>query len=138
MIQHHSESDFLGIWIAFGVQLYVWSFIFLALHVISLALGALIQCFDWERVGKKMLDLTVGSGLFVMSKTRPLEAFVLHVLLWLTSFLNFISAAQLALPFSPKGNDFIAISLLRLFIFFLCGLDLHVGFVITFSLNCQK
>ena len=42
--------------------------------MISFSLGALIQCFDWERVGKKMLDLTVGSGLFAMSKTRPFEA----------------------------------------------------------------
>ncbi|KAB1220300.1 Cytochrome P450 81D1 [Morella rubra] len=42
-------------------------------RIISLTLGALIQCFDWERPGKEMVDMTPGGG-FIMYKTKPLEA----------------------------------------------------------------
>ncbi|KAM4121625.1 hypothetical protein ACB094_01G019900 [Castanea mollissima] len=45
----------------------------MAMRVISLALGAFIQCFDWEMVGKEMVDMTSGFG-FLMAKTKPLEA----------------------------------------------------------------
>lgn len=45
----------------------------MAMRVMSLALGAFIQCFDWEMVGKEMVDMTSSFG-FLMAKTRPLEA----------------------------------------------------------------
>ncbi|KAK4599280.1 hypothetical protein RGQ29_009368 [Quercus rubra] len=45
----------------------------MGLRVLSLALGALIQCFDWERVGKEMLDMNPNLG-FLLSKAEPLES----------------------------------------------------------------
>ncbi|KAM3710301.1 hypothetical protein ACJW31_01G018800 [Castanea mollissima] len=45
----------------------------MAMRVMSLALGAFIQCFDWEMVGKEMVDMTSDFG-FLMAKTKPLEA----------------------------------------------------------------
>ncbi|KAG5230832.1 cytochrome P450 [Salix suchowensis] len=44
----------------------------LALRVVGLALGSVIQCFEWQKIGDKMVDMTEGSG-FTISKAQPLE-----------------------------------------------------------------
>ncbi|XP_060962897.1 cytochrome P450 81Q32-like [Cannabis sativa] len=45
----------------------------LASRVIGLALGSLIQCFDWEKVDHNKIDMTEGKGL-TMPKVVSLEA----------------------------------------------------------------
>ncbi|KAL5753059.1 hypothetical protein ACOSP7_023235 [Xanthoceras sorbifolium] len=58
----------------------------LAQRVIGLTLGSLIQCFEWERVDGKEIDMTLGKGitmpkaepLVAMCKSRPIVHVVFH------------------------------------------------------------
>ncbi|KAM3342122.1 hypothetical protein P3S68_027088 [Capsicum galapagoense] len=45
----------------------------LAVRIIALSLGCIIQCFDWQRNGKELIDMTEETG-FNLPKAHPLVA----------------------------------------------------------------
>ncbi|CAN4092628.1 unnamed protein product [Withania somnifera] len=46
----------------------------LAIHVIGLTLGSLLQCFDWDKHNREIIDMSEGTGFTLSPKVQPLLA----------------------------------------------------------------
>ncbi|KAJ8541159.1 hypothetical protein K7X08_001975 [Anisodus acutangulus] len=46
----------------------------LAIHVIGLALGSLLQCFEWDKPNREIIDMSEGTGFTLSPKVQPLLA----------------------------------------------------------------
>ena len=67
------EADEVYNMIPFGIGRRACPGAVLAKRVMGHALGTLIQCFEWERIGHQEIDMTEGIGL-TMPKLEPLVA----------------------------------------------------------------
>ncbi|KAF3624456.1 Cytochrome 81E8 [Capsicum annuum] len=69
------ESEELESWkpLPFGMERRACPNFGIAQRVVGLALGTMIQCFEWKRVRKEKVDLTDGKGV-TMPKAEPLMA----------------------------------------------------------------
>ncbi|KAF9595794.1 hypothetical protein IFM89_004196 [Coptis chinensis] len=68
----NEENDGIK-WIPFGEGRRACPGDGLAMRTMGMMLGVWIQCFDWERLGGEMVDMSIGERC-IMSKAKPLEA----------------------------------------------------------------
>lgn len=67
------QSSYAHQLIPFGVDRRACPGAGLGRRTAALGLGALIQCFEWQRVGEELVELSEGTGL-IMPKAQSLEA----------------------------------------------------------------
>ncbi|OMP14172.1 Cytochrome P450 [Corchorus olitorius] len=68
-----SEAEEKGLILPFGIGRRKCPGEGMAMRLILLAMGCLIQCFEWERIGEEMVDMSEGNGM-TMPKAKPLVA----------------------------------------------------------------
>ncbi|KAG2319130.1 hypothetical protein Bca52824_012343 [Brassica carinata] len=70
-------------------------------RIVTLALGSLIQCFDWKKVNGEKIDMTETSGM-AMRKKEPLRALSLLVIAY--KFIFGYKTQRYNLPPSPPNS----------------------------------